>query len=106
MSIKSKALLDQKMSEDVWSREKCPICFPKLLNVVHDAHWNVVCTTRKLLAGETRRARYLQDLFIQDQASVGLHLDFITSSPSPISLYLKKHCQENKVPQDCLLIKG
>lgn len=26
--------------------------------------------------------------------------------PHPISLYLRKHCQENKVPQDCLLIKG
>ena len=26
--------------------------------------------------------------------------------PTPISLYLRKHCQENKVPQDCLLIKG
>lgn len=34
-----------------------------------------------LLARETRRAGYLQGLFIQDQASVCLHLDFITSSP-------------------------
>lgn len=25
-------------------------------------------------------------------------------APSP--LYLREHCQENKVPQDCLLIKG
>lgn len=26
--------------------------------------------------------------------------------PTPISFYLREHCQENKVPQDRLLIKG
>lgn len=57
---------------------------------------------------DKKKSLYLQDLFIQDQASVAPHLDFITSSlpTPPISLYLRELCQENKVPQDRLLIKG
>lgn len=47
------------------------------------------CATCKSLTEETRRrAQYLQDLFIQDQASVGPHLDFIRSPLTPTSRYL------------------
>lgn len=48
----------QKMSEDLGSRDKCLICFPKILTVVHDAHGDILSTTRTFLAGETRRRAY------------------------------------------------
>lgn len=78
----SKAL-GQGMSEDLGSWAEYSICFPQILNRVPDALGNVLCSARRCLAAETRRASSLQDLFIQDQASACPHLDFITSSPPP-----------------------
>lgn len=61
---------------------KDPVCFPKASNMLRVERGSMRCATCKFLTEETRRrAQYLQDLFIQDQASVGPHLDFIRSPP-------------------------
>lgn len=61
-----------------------PACFPKASNMLRVEQGSVRCATCKFLTEETRRrAQYLQDLFIQDQASVGPHLDFIRSPTPP-----------------------
>lgn len=40
---------------------------------------------------DKKKSLYLQDLFIQDQASVAPHLDFITSSlPTPPSPFISE----------------
>lgn len=96
-------LLGQKMSEDVWSREKWPVCFP-VWPTVHTEH--ALCHMNISCWRDMKKSLIPPRLVCSGSGcsvpTSGLHY-FL---PTPISLYLRKRCQENKVPQDCLLIKG
>lgn len=46
------------MSEDLGSRDKCPVYLPKIFPVVPDARGGLLSTTCTFLAGETRRRAY------------------------------------------------
>lgn len=61
---------------------------------------NMPCATWTFLAGETwRRSYFLQDLFVQDQAAVCLHLDFITSSPPPSPFIWESAAKKTRFPR-------
>lgn len=99
--------LGQKMSEDLGSRDKCPVYLPKIFSVVPDARGGLLSTICTFLAGETRRRAYSSEtcLFRIRLQFAHIWTSLLPPHP-PISLYLREHCQENKVPQDCFLIKG
>lgn len=93
---KIKKLLGQKMSEDVWSREKCPICFPRGSTMHTECalcHMNISCWRDMKKSLIPPRLVYSGSGF--SVPTSGLHY-FL---PTPISLYLKSTAKKTRFPK-------
>lgn len=93
---KNKKPLGQEMSEDVWSREKWPICFPawSTMHIEHAlCHMSISCWRDMKKSLIPPRLVYSGSGF--SVPTSGLHY-FL---PTPISLYLRKHFQKTRFPK-------